>query len=56
VLRLGQPILLDEWVKFIPFGARHTKIPAFQLGWWIPGIIRQETRHYWIITTIFVGI
>lgn len=23
------------------------------LGWWIPGIIREETRHYWIVTTIW---
>lgn len=22
------------------------------LGWWIPGIINQSTRHYWIITTV----
>ncbi|KAG7580055.1 hypothetical protein FFLO_00026 [Filobasidium floriforme] len=26
---------------------------ALLLGWWIPGIIREETRHYWIITTVF---
>ncbi|SJX61937.1 related to Sodium/nucleoside cotransporter [Sporisorium reilianum f. sp. reilianum] len=23
------------------------------LGWWLPGIIREETRHRWVITTIW---
>ncbi|EPQ29257.1 uncharacterized protein PFL1_03012 [Pseudozyma flocculosa PF-1] len=23
------------------------------LGWWLPGIIREETRHKWVITTIW---
>ncbi|CDS82279.1 related to Sodium/nucleoside cotransporter [Sporisorium scitamineum] len=23
------------------------------LAWWLPGIIRQETRHRWVITTIW---
>ncbi|SNX83026.1 related to Sodium/nucleoside cotransporter [Melanopsichium pennsylvanicum] len=23
------------------------------LGWWLPGIIRQETRHRWVITTFW---
>lgn len=26
---------------------------ALILGWWIPGIIREETRHYWIVTSIW---
>lgn len=26
---------------------------ALLLGWWIPGILRESTRHYWIITTIW---
>ncbi|KAN0064492.1 hypothetical protein ACQY0O_002120 [Thecaphora frezii] len=26
---------------------------ALILGWWLPGIIREETRHRWIITTIW---
>jgi len=33
--------------------ARDMFLILLLLGWWIPGILRKETRHYWIVTTIW---
>ncbi|PWN47740.1 hypothetical protein IE53DRAFT_381898 [Violaceomyces palustris] len=33
--------------------ARDMFLIGLILGWWLPGIIREETRHRWVITTIW---